>query len=340
MKASQWVRLFMLSCAVMSAVGVMAVMACPPASPASQSGSGDKESPTATPIPTATPYPDDCVEFQAAEDRMDVFCPEPGPRQIEEVLRKQYNALMAENELAAQEGRRSVLGPIMVEVFITTSTTDAVDDVVELLQDNGARVFSHNKGIDVHAAGRITALVNIELLPDIIAIEGVGDVVEVRKDPPVGSNLHVGPGTVTALERMFVDHWHEAGVTGAGVGVAVIDADFRDFGARILPILSQPVEFLCYDVGLNLGGCTNLPSGPVLRARRVIAWGDRKTGARARIYALYGRSVRAGARDFSVFKSKERATLFRASPWVCCHARFPIGLPISVPVPFLVQQKG
>ena len=45
----------------------------------------------------------------------------------------------------------------------------------------------------------------------------------------------------------------------------------------------------------------DLLSGPVLRARRKIAWGDRKTGARARICALYGRSVRARGVSFCVF---------------------------------------
>ena len=34
---------------------------------------------------------------------------------------------------------------------------------------------------------------------------------EVDQDPPAGSNLHVGPGTMKAVERTFVDHWHEAG---------------------------------------------------------------------------------------------------------------------------------
>ena len=176
----------MLSFAAMGVAGVVAVMACAPAAPSSQSGSGDKENLTAAPIRTATPYPDDCVEFQAAEDRMEVYCPEFGPREIEEVLRKQYNALMAEKELAAQEGRRSTLGPIMVEVRVLTSTTDAVDDLVELLEENGAGVFSHSKPNSVHAAGMVIAYVNIELLPAIIAIEGVGSVVEVRKHPPSG----------------------------------------------------------------------------------------------------------------------------------------------------------
>ena len=228
MKAYQWVRLVALAFAFMSVGGVMAVVACGPSAPASQSGSEDAEKgiPTETPILTATPYPDDCVEFQVSEDVVEIVCPEPGPRQIGQGLRKQYNVLMAEKELAAQEGRRSTLGPIMVEVRIKTRTADAVDDVVAFLEENGARVFGYNKEGSVHAAGIVIAYVNIELLPAIIAIEGMGGVVEVQKSQPAGSNLHVGPGTITAVERMFVDHWHEAGVTGAGVEVAVIDVGF------------------------------------------------------------------------------------------------------------------
>ena len=244
----------MLSFAAMGVAGVVAVMACAPASPASQSGSGDKESPTATPIPTATPYPDDCVEFQAAEDRMEVFCPEFGPREIEEGLRRQYNALMAEKELATQEGGRSVVDAIVVKVLIKTSTTDAVDDVVLFLDENGGGVVGHSKDSGPHSAGRIVAYISIELLPAIIAIEGVGSVVEVHQDPPSGSNLHVGQGALTAVERMFVDHWHEAGVTGAGVEVAVIDADFRDFRTRVADpavVNADPtkpdVHFFCYN---------------------------------------------------------------------------------------------
>ena len=45
----------------------------------------------------------------------------------------------------------------------------------------------------VHSAGRVSAILSIELLPAIIAIEWVGGVVEVDKFPPAGSNLHVVP---------------------------------------------------------------------------------------------------------------------------------------------------
>ena len=265
MKAAQWVRLVVLSFAVMSAVGVIAFVACGPAAPASESGgaanvsdsvagmttevpfllqeSGDGEKEE----PTATPYPDDCMEFKRPDNgQMIMVCPEPGPRAIEQDLRKMYNDFMAEKELAAQEGRRSTLGAAVLEVQINTSTTDAVDDVLEFLEANGARVSGHSKESDVHAAGIVVAYVSIELLPSIIEIEGVQGVVEVHDAQPASGNLQAPP-TMTAVERTRVDEWHQAGVTGSGVEVAVIDYDFRDFRARVLPLLSQPVEFFCYD---------------------------------------------------------------------------------------------
>ena len=54
----------------------------------------------------------------------------------------------------------------------------------------------------------------------------------------------------------------------------------------------------------------DLPSGPVLRARRKIAWGDRKTGARARICTTYGRSVRAGGVPFTRLFGPRRKFLY------------------------------
>ena len=216
MKAPQWVRLLVLAFAVMSVVGVLAVLACGPSAPASQSGSGDKESPTATPVPTATPYPDDCVEVHhPTEEGMMTICPEPGPRQIQQELRKQYNRHMADKAAAAQDGRRAAVDPVMVDVLIHTSTEYAVDDVVGFLQRNGvARVHSTKGG--AHSAGRVNAIVNIELLPSIIEIVGVQAVVKVPQAQPAGGNLQA-TSTLTAVQRTNVDAWHVAGVTGSGI---------------------------------------------------------------------------------------------------------------------------
>ena len=197
MRAAQWVRLGVLSFAVMSGVGVMAVVACGPAASASQSGSGDKES------PTATPYPDDCFEFQVSEDEFEMVCSELGPRQIQQLLRKEYNPLMVEKELVVQEGRRSVVEAIMVQVLIRTTTTDAVDDVVAFLQANGAGVDGYSKDSGSRSAGRVVAYINIELLPGIISIEGVGGVVEVYDDPPSGANLQSGPAMTALVGTML-----------------------------------------------------------------------------------------------------------------------------------------
>ena len=215
MRSKKWMKSVVFVVAIAAVAGVGAVVACAPAAPA---GSVEKESPTETPIPTATPYPDDCLEItHATEDRMETVCPEPGPRKIEQDLRKMYNDHMAEKELAAQEGRRSVVEPIVVKVLINTVTTDAVDDVVAFLEQNGGGVSGHSKDSGPHSAGRVVAYVNIELLLGIIVIEGVQGVVEVHQDRPGGSNLHLGPSNMTAVERTQVDEWHQAGVTGSGV---------------------------------------------------------------------------------------------------------------------------
>ena len=54
------------------------------------------------------------------------------------------------------------------------------------------------------------------------------------------------PTKMPAVDTMQADQWHRAGFTGAGVEVAVIDDDFREFRTRVLPHLSGSVKFLCY----------------------------------------------------------------------------------------------
>ena len=61
----------------------------------------------------------------------------------------------------------------MIEIIVATSTVEAVDAVVEFLNDNDARLVSWNKEGDATAAGGVFARVNIELLFAIGEIEGV-----------------------------------------------------------------------------------------------------------------------------------------------------------------------
>ena len=284
-KSTKWMRFSMLWIAVAALMVVIAVLACGPASPAQQaggsgdaesvsvratetpfvpqqSGDGEKEKLTATSPPTATPYPDDCMEFQNPDSgEMEMVCPEPGPRAIEQDLRKQYNRHMATKEAETQDGRRSTVDPVTVDVVVSTSTEDAVDAVVAFLQENGANVFGQEKG-GVHAAGYVHTMVDIELLPRIVAIEGVHGVWEVDVGAPQGGNPQGTPvRPMTALQRTNADQWHRAGITGDGVEVGVVDADFASFRTRVLPLLSYPVRFFCYDsMGVVHQGELPLPS--------------------------------------------------------------------------------
>ena len=72
---------------------------------------------------------------------------------------------------------------------------------------------------------------------------------------------------LTAVQTSQADQWHRAGFTGSGVEVAVIDDDFRDFRARIVPLLSEPVRFLCY-------GPSGVPSEGQISASTSVQGGD------------------------------------------------------------------
>ena len=238
MKAPQWVRLLVLSFAVMSLVGVMAVMACGPAAPASQQAGGGglvaaKEEPTETLTPTATLHPD-CVTLPLHDGSKVTSCPPPGPENVEGNLRRYYNRVMAEKE--AQAERRSVVEPVYIDVVVNTDSVAVMHAVAEFLE-------SHEdvKKIDLYpepgrygAAGLVAGHVNMELIPAIAAIQGVLRVEKERVGIPLSSQGQPAPNPAV-LARMGVDDWHQAGVTGSGVGVAVLDSGFKDFRTRVMP---------------------------------------------------------------------------------------------------------
>ena len=136
MKAYQWVRLVLSSFAVMSVVGVMAVVACAPAAPSSQSGSGDgeKESPTETPTPTVTPV---CHEVPMYGGGTRIGCEMSGPPGTDQSLSAAHNKHMEQKATrAARGGRGEPVEPITVNVRIYVETEGATDRLVEFLEVN------------------------------------------------------------------------------------------------------------------------------------------------------------------------------------------------------------
>ena len=253
MKAPQWVRLLVLAFAVMSAVGVIALVACAPAAPSSPSGSGGgsggKKNPTEAPTLTPTPHPD-CVTLTLPGIGTATSCPPEGPENVGANLRRHYNQHMEQKE--ALGGRRSVVEPVYIGMTVETTTLEAVDVVADFLEANGDGVVHRFKyGVDKPRVGVVVSgYVDIELMPSIAAIEGVKSVKKNSPAEPASSLVQPASGQ-TAVDLMGADEWHAVGVTGSGVEVAVIDRGFRDFRARILPRLSKPVKYLCFDAQGN-----------------------------------------------------------------------------------------
>ena len=258
-KSTKWMKFSMMWITVAALMAVVAVLACGPASPAQQAGSGGpdvaKEGSTETPTPTTTPYPDDCKrKWNHIIQEWEVVCPEPGSRKIEHNLRREYNDHMEKK--ATRQARGETVEMIQRKVLVEVSTHDAVDALVDYLEARTTNAINGYK--DPGAGGRVIGLLDIELLP---AIAERDDVVEIDQQIPAApaslmrqsSNPTPAP-TMTAVERVRVDQWHDAGVTGAGVQVAVIDFDFRDFRTRVADpavVNADPtkpdVHFFCYN---------------------------------------------------------------------------------------------
>ena len=212
MKAPQWVRLVVLSFAVMSVSGVLAVVACAPAAPASQSGgvggSGEKENPTETPTLTPTPHPD-CVTLPLPDGSTGVCWPPPGPENVEGNLRRHYNRVMATK--VAQAGRRSVVEPVYIDVLVDTDSIAAVHAVAEFLQshEDAGKIYLDPEPSFYGPAGLVAKHVNMELIPEIAAIEGVLRVERESVVVPLSSQGQPAPNPAV-LERMGVGDWSRA----------------------------------------------------------------------------------------------------------------------------------
>ena len=211
MKASHWVRLFVLAFAVMSVAGVMAVVACGPSAPLAppngagnvsdsvslpateaplvlpQSGDGGQVEPTEVPTETPTAEPtDEPTEEPSATQYVpptadpslckgtgsSMYCPPDGDPKLEYRVRGNYNYAMQQN--AARGVRGDAREFPELDLIITTRTADGVDEVAEFLRSNGVglRYSALYKEPD-GSRGSVHAMVNLSLLPQLVAIESV-----------------------------------------------------------------------------------------------------------------------------------------------------------------------
>ena len=174
---------------------------------------------------------------------------------MEANVRRHYNGHMADKEKAAQGGHRSAVEPVYIGISVKVTTRQAVDAVAEFLEENGdgGVVYRFKFGAD-HPRERVVsvvaAYVNIELIPSMAAIDYVERIKENHLAVPGGRNRQSGGGTVTDL--LGVNDWHTAGVTSSGVEIAVLDSYFKGFRTRVVPFLSEPAKYPCYDAGTRV----------------------------------------------------------------------------------------
>ena len=200
---------------------------------------------------------------------MTTGCELPGPPETDFGVRM---AIKEHKEQSAKRARGEPVEPVTVDVSIFLGTSDAVDRLLEFLETEAG-------GLEMYVSrssrsdGWLAGIVNIYRLDAglIEPIFEIGGVLKMETIAPLnygGSRLQQATPsatpTLTAAQLTHADQWHRAGFTGAVVGVGVIDSSFQDFETRVLPMLSRPVRFFCYDSGGNIveGQLPPLPDGP------------------------------------------------------------------------------
>ena len=132
-------------------------------------------------------------------------------------------------------------------VAVTIYLTGNVDDVVAFLENNGGD--PRNVGEDY-----IEAYVPVALLGQVSEQPGVVRVREIVPPQPA-----YGDVTSQGVGAHFATAWHEAGITGQGVKVGIIDLGFEGFSDLMGTELPATVQARCYtDVArftTNLADC-------------------------------------------------------------------------------------
>ena len=134
-------------------------------------------------------------------------------------------------------------------VAVTIHLSGSVDDVVSFLEDNGGD--PRNVGEDY-----IEAYVPVALLGSLSEQSGVIRVREIVPPQPA-----YGPITSQGVQAHAAAAWHQAGITGQGVKVGIIDTGFEGIRSLMGAELPTTVVARCYtDIGVftgNLSDCEN-----------------------------------------------------------------------------------
>ena len=199
--------------------------------------------------------------------------PDPPETIVESDLQFRYFTVLRENKRRGYSGDEALPYPV-VRILIETGTASAVEPVLEYLRTNGGRDIVSSKVKvgqgDLDGSGTVEVDLNLMWMPGIMWIPDVDEISEVETtlkgtgDGEPASRRGAGRGvaqpaftsTATATssapaELTQADQWHRAGYTGAGVQVAVLDSGFNGFKTNVLPMLSEPVHYLCFSGGIH-----------------------------------------------------------------------------------------
>ena len=177
MKLSQRVRLVVLSFAVMSVAGVMAVLACGPLAPtAPPNGAGnvsDSVSAPATEAPFVLPQSGDGGGGQVEPTEVPTETPTPtatvpldGDIRVGYRLRQYYGVAIEEN--TAREARGEAREFRVLPVFVKT-TPDGEAAVAKFLEANGGLNVFRDPDASV---GQIALDMDIGIIPELLDVEG------------------------------------------------------------------------------------------------------------------------------------------------------------------------
>ena len=161
----------------------------------------------------------------------------------------QLVAAVEQGALSAREAATSSAISSGESVAVTIFLTGNVDDVVDFLEDNGG----DPRNVGDHY---IEAYVPVTLLDQLSEQPGVIRVREIIPPQPM-----YGDVTSQGVQTHFVQAWHDAGYSGQGVKVGIIDTGFEGFTNLIGNELPTPVAVRCYtdigEVSNSLADCEN-----------------------------------------------------------------------------------